>query len=236
MPFWSERLLRSWGSVVVIGAAGCAAADREGGGDNGSGSPLRAHVRWICQLVSENLALSCNTYATLQIAFSIYVYEFVLITRSCIDRRQILMVQFMAGIFTNKCVQYYVNIWHVALFQQAILTAANWISVNEKCATTQAILLASLVVLRIGFLSNNKYFRSGLKCISMLSRYSLSYAHVTITGHFIVYIFYLISRVTNNVGPALTSKKENIVSLSKNVFLFLFFGIQPFRGLAHGNS
>lgn len=55
MPFWS---FRNWGAVVVTSGAGAAFADRDGGGESGSGSPLRAHVRWICQLVSENRARS----------------------------------------------------------------------------------------------------------------------------------------------------------------------------------
>lgn len=54
MPFWS---LRRGVGEVPDGSSALA-----GDGDSCKGSPFLDHVRWICQLVSVNLALSYRKY------------------------------------------------------------------------------------------------------------------------------------------------------------------------------
>lgn len=60
MPFCSDlKVTDADTDGAGGGAVTGAGSDLDGVGDNGRGSPLRIHVRWICQLVSEKRALSC---------------------------------------------------------------------------------------------------------------------------------------------------------------------------------
>lgn len=60
MPFWSERKVAAAEPAGTGGGALTGAgSERDAVGEAGNGSPLRVQLRWICQLVSENLALSC---------------------------------------------------------------------------------------------------------------------------------------------------------------------------------